>query len=342
MRHRAPVIRPWLAAFAVGFVFIASASLAQTTPPWATGRDANGKLLVNAGTAGTVTFRSEYRGSYPNEGEIAGCTPADRVAYDWTVDGYQGRPFGSCRTAGVCSNENLDLAHPSWKDSALRHVLVKNWNLKNAFKTNPAPHVDVTQVLDSPGWGGWFVVQDSMLKNSDDGIVQFQFGYQGTGGCAAVAGKPRDAFGGVVLQNLTLGQDAAFVADCQARGDTVCNQGNHMGSWNPGEGWLINYRTNGWGITLQQAWKKVVVVGNLPDLSFRTGDAYAFSTQQSCTAAPCSFAGRVFGPYPSIEAAIAAGHAEPPFVRLSCSGWADPRNCAVGAPPAPPSDLVAR
>lgn len=315
-------------------------------PPWSAGRDSAGRLVVNSGTLGNITFRSEVRGAYPQEGEIGGCTPADRVAYDWSRDGYEGRPFGSCRTVGACALENLDLGHPAWTDSALRNVLVKNWSLKNAFKTNPDPHVDVTQVYDSPGWGGWFVVQDSTLKNSDDGIVQYQFGYQGTGGCASYAGKPRNEFGGVVLQNLTLDQEAGFVADCLARpgrSGGSCSQGNFMGSWNPGEGWLINYKTNGWPITLQQQWKKVVVIGNLPDLGFRAGDAYAYSTMQTCTTAPCSFGGKVFGPYPNIEAAIAAGHAEPPFVRLSCSGWADTKNCAAGAQAlAPPEGVTVR
>jgi hypothetical protein len=307
-------------------------AFSQSYPSWAIGRDANGKLIVNSGTLGNVTFASEYKGSYPNEGENAGCTPRDRVAYDWTEDGYQGRPLGSCRTVGACAKENLDLAHPAWNSNALRHVLVRNWNVKNAFKTNSAPHVDVSQVYDSPGWGGWFVMQDSALKNSDDGIVQWQFGYQGNGTCGAYAGKNRSEFGGVVVQGVTLNQESGFVADCRARNtDPVCQQGNYLGSWNPGEGWLINYQTNGWGITLQQRWKKVVIVGNLPDISFRTGDAYAFSTDQACTVAPCSFSGKVFGPYPSIEAAIAAGHAEPPFVRLSCSGWGDTRNCAASA-----------
>jgi hypothetical protein len=304
---------------------------ALSTPAWSTGRDSAGRLVVNSGTLGDITFRSEVVNARPDEGEITGCTPGDRVLYDWTRDGYEGRPLGSCLAKGACQFEDDDLAHPVWQGGAYRHVLVKNWNLKNAFKTSSPPHVDVTQTLDSPGWGGWFVMQDSTLKNSDDGIVQWQFGYQGNS-CPAYQGKDASEFGGVVVQNVTLGQEPAFVADCLARNsrigtDAVCNQGNYLGSWNgPNVGWFINYQTNGWGITLQQSWNKVVVVGNLPDFSFRTG-SYGFATMNTCTNGPCSFGGRVFGPYPNIEAALAAGHAEPPFVRLSCSGWANPRNC---------------
>jgi len=315
-------------------------------PSWSAGRDSVGRLIVDSGAMGNITFRSEVRGSYPKEAEITGCTPADRVAYDWARDGYEGRPFGSCITRGACPLEDKDLAHPVWKDGAYRHVLIKNWNIKNAFKTTLGPHVDVTQVLDSPGWGGWFVVQDSTFKNSDDGIVQWQFGYLSSS-CSAYEGKPQNEFGGMVVQNVTLGQDAAFNEDCRARAGASdgCGTGNHLGSWNgPNEGWFINYKTNGWNITLQQNWKKVVIVGNLPDFSFRTGDGYAFSTKQTCstiTSDSCSFGGRVFGPYPSIEAAIADGHAEPPFVRLSCSGWADAKNCATEAASglSPPSRL---
>lgn len=311
-------------------------ALSQSVPSWSLGRDSAGKLIVNSGPLGTITFRSEVRGASPSEAEIGGCTPADRIAYDWSFDGYEGRPFGSCLTAGACRNENYDLAHPVWKDGAYRHVLVKNWNIKNAFKTNIAPHVDVTQILDAPGWGGWFVMQDSTLRNSDDGIVQWQFGYNG-GSCGPYGGKAQSEFGGVVVQNVTLGQDAAFNADCRARpgaGDG-CGTGNFLGSWNgPNEGWFINYQTNGWAITLQQNWKKVVIVGNLPDFGFRTegGSGIAFATSQTCSGSNCAFGGKAFW-YPNIEAAIAAGHAEPPFVRLSCSGWADAKNCSAGAQP---------
>jgi hypothetical protein len=295
-------------------------------------RDAEGRLVVNAGPVGSVTFESEFRDTYPVEGDISGCTPADRVAYDWTRDGYEGLPLGSCRTRGACGLEDQDLAHPVWSNGAYRHVLVKNWQIKNAFKTTSAPHVDVTQVLDSPGWGGWFVVQDSTFKNSDDGLVQWQFGYL-SNSCPAYQGKPQNEFSGIVVQGVTLNQEPGFVADCIARDtDSVCNQGNNLGSYNgPNVGWFINYQTNGWGITLQQNWEKIVVVGNLPDFGFRANDAYAFSTENTCTGDPCAYDGRVFGPYLSIEAALADGHDEPPFVRLSPSGWVDSNNYAPGA-----------
>lgn len=326
-------------------VVLGSVPAFSADPPWSAGRDSAGRLVVNSGTLGNITFRSEVVNAYPRESEITGCTPADRVAYDWTFDGYEGRPFGSCRTRGDCKYEDQDLAHPVWQDGAYRHVLIKNWNIKNAFKTTLAPHVDVTQALDSPGWGGWFVIQDSTLKNSDDGIVQWQFGYT-SNSCAAYQGKPQNEFAGVVVQNVTLGQDAAFNADCLARpgASDGCGTGNFLGSYNgPNVGWFINYKTNGWGITLQQKWDKVVIVGNVPDFSFRAGDSYAFSTAQNCTSGACSFGGKVFGPYPNIEAAIAAGHAEPPFVRLSCSGWADTKNCAAGAQVlAPPEGVSVR
>ena len=318
-------------------------ALSQSVPSWATGRNTTGKLMVNSGALGTITFNSEHVGKSPPETEVGGCTPADRVAYNFSKDGYEGRSAPACRTVGACGEENNDLAHPVWKDGAYRHVLVKNWNIKNAFKTNINPHVDVTQVLDSPGWGGWFVVQDSTFKNSDDGLVQWQFGYNG-GSCGSYGGKAQKEFGGVVVQNVVLGQDADFNADCRARpgaGDG-CGTGNFLGSWNgPNEGWFINYQTNGWTITLQQSWKKVVIVGNVPDFMFRGDNSgYNFATQQTCSSGTCSFGGRVFGPYPNIEAAIAAGHAEPPFVRLSCSGWADKTNCAAGAQALlPPSGL---
>ena len=303
---------------------------AQPTPEWALGRDGSGAIQVNGGPLGTVTFEEEWENSYPLETSNASCVPVDRVAYDWTVDGYEGRGPGSCLTRGACPNfEDRDLAHPSWSNSNFRHVVVKNWNIQNAFKTTIPPHVDVTQVLDSPGFGGWFVIQDSVLRNSDDGIVQLQFGYT-TSDCAAFEGRAKRDFAGMVLHNVDIGNDSSFIADCQTRpGDSVCVQGNTVGSWNgPNEGWFINVQNDGWPLRLHQNWEKVVIVGNMPELTFRTSPAaFAFSTDNSCIGNPCSYGNRVFGPYPNIEAAIAAGHTEPPFVRLSCSGWADPSNC---------------
>lgn len=303
---------------------------ASGDPYWSQGRDSAGQLLVDSGALGVLSFASEYKSSYPRESDFTGPTPVDRVAYDWNRDGYNGQPLGSYRD-GSGPNANLDLAHPAWASAALRHVLIKNWNIKNAYKNNPLPHVDVTQVYDSVGWGGYFVVQDSTFKNSDDGIVQWQFGY----GAGAVGnrslpdyqGKTQRDFGGIVVQGVTLNQEDAFVADAVARNinlgtDPVVRQGNYLGSWDPGVGWFINYQTNGWPITLANAWEKIVVIGSLPDFDFnKTPVERAFSVMTAPTAGqPSAFSGRAFH-YPTIEAALDAGHQEPPFIRLSKSGW---------------------
>lgn len=311
-------------------------------PSWSAGRDSAGRLIVNSGELGNIAFQSEYRSSHPREADFTGPTPVDRVAYDWNLDGYEGRSFGSFRTRGEGRYENLDLAHPAWKDGAFRNVLIKNWHLKNAYKTNPEPHVDITQVFDSVGWGGWFVVQDSSFKNSDDGLVQWQFGYQGIA-LPAHQGKQHKEFAGLVVQGVTLKQEAGFVADAVARNDIlgtdpVVNQGNHIGSWNgPNVGWFINFKTNGWPVTLQQRWEMIIVVGILPDFLFRTGDSYAFSVAKTPTPGQHgAFGGRIFH-YPTIESALAAGHREPPFIRLSTSGWGNPQaNAPLAQPSLPP------
>lgn len=333
------------------FLFCASIVSAQSVPLWALGRNGSGDLQVNGGpTLGTVTFASEYVNSSPSDTETGGCTPVDRVAYDWTYDGYLGAGWGVCITPGACpDNDRQDLTHPTWHDTANRHVLIKNWDVRNAYKTTVTgdPHVDVTQILNAPGWNGWFVMQDSTLMNSDDGIVQWQFG-AGAGnlsGCGSFEGQAVANFGGVVVQNLVLDQQAEFTQDCLDRGvDTAgCSgEGNFLGSWEAGTGWLINYQTNGWTITLQQAWDKVVVVGSTPDLALRSdGIGYNFSTASACTGSPCMLSNNVWGPYANIEAAIAAGHTEPPFVRLSCSGWeTPPPHCSgPGAPGSGPTNF---
>jgi hypothetical protein len=53
-------------------------------PSWSIGRDLIGKLVVNSGALGSITFRSEVRGASPSEAEVGGCIPADRIAYDFT------------------------------------------------------------------------------------------------------------------------------------------------------------------------------------------------------------------------------------------------------------------
>lgn len=303
-------------------------------PSWSAGRNSSGRLTVNAGPLGTIAFGSEVVGAAPREAECSGPTPCDRVAYDFSRDGYEGRPMGSCLVRGECRYEDVDLAHPVWKDGAYRNVLIKNWNIKNAFKTTGSPHVDVTQTLDSVGWGGWFVMQDSTLQNSDDGIVQWQFGYS-AGAYPDYNGRRVTEQGGILIQNVTLNQDSAFNADCLARErnggySDGCGTGNFLGTYSPSAVlWVVNYKTGNWKITLQQTWQKVIVVGSNPNFLFRTNDSYRFSVVEACSAPhPCLGGGQIFGPYASLEEAIADGHAEPPFARLSCSGWADARNCS--------------
>ena len=218
------------------------------------------------------------------------------MAYNFNKDRYERLYAPACRTVGACGQENNDLAHPVWKDGAYRFiVLIKNWSIKNAFKTNISPHVDVTQVLDSPGWGGWFVVQDSAFNSyENDGLVvaiRLQRWF-----VRFFRRRSADRVRWRCSRKLDFGQEDAFNADCLARpgaGDG-CGTGNNLGSWNgPNEGWFINYRTNGWKITLQQSWKKVVLVGNIPDFQFRSDNSgYNFSIQQTCSSGACSFGGK--------------------------------------------------
>jgi hypothetical protein len=322
-------------------------TLSQSVPAWAIGRDGSNRLQVNGGVLGTVTFASEYAGSYPSETENLGCTPTDRVAYNWTFDGYAGRTSPACRANNACpENQNSDLAHPVWKDTRHRHVLVKNWNGKNAFKTINGPHVDVTQVLDSPGWGGWFVAQDTTLKNSDDGLTQWQFGYNSSA-CGTFGGQAMATMGGVLVQGLSLGYESAFAADCAVReslnGDP-CTQGNFWGTYSSAAVlWIVNLSNADWPITLQQTWQKVIVVGSsLPNISGGNGGGGAFGVTTACTGSPCSLSNTVWGPYADIETALAAGHAEPPFIRLSCTGWSNTANCAAaggGSAPSAPTNF---
>lgn len=285
---------------------------------------------------GTVTFNREKAGPSPpgSWGETDNCsnTGCDSLLYGFVIDGYVGRPLGSCRTSNSCPEyANTDLMHPVWKDGGFRHTLIKDVHVKNAFKNTSDPHVDLLQTLDAPGYNGWIVIQDSEFWNSDDGHLQMQSGGSGDMRPSTMGGQSRTVFGGAVFQNVKLHQQSAFNADCVARGTNSdgCGLGNYYGSNDPGTTWLINYDFGNVPITLQQTHDKVVLVwslpGSAPTLQFRgSTPGFNFSTNSPCTGSPCSYSNRVWGPYDSIEDAIAAGHDEPPFVRLSCSGWASP------------------
>jgi len=222
----------------------------------------------------------------------------------------------------VWSNRNPDL----------KHVLLKNMTIKNAFRTynvvdgdvvqnsRSLPHTDTFQAFFSGSAQEdpeWLAIQDTIIKNSDNSLMIFS-----------------TRFAGILYQNLITGCDSEFVEDGQQRilndnaeftGNTdpslfVCGNNTTIGTSKAAPVWLVKILPSGGagrvGVTNQNA--RVVVVG------IQEGD-YRITTRDAdrrVVTHPNVYY------YPNIEAALAAESSHPPFMELSCAGWATPpANC---------------
>ena len=283
-------------------------------PSWADGRNGACQLEVAAGNGwGVVTFQDEQAGGERDRVGTHGTRDANHVWHDLRADGYEGRPPGSCTRPGECGMENIDVGHV-WGSRNERIVLIKNVEIKNAFKTTRTasikPHVDTLQGYQaglSSSDPQWLVIQDTLLRNSDDQIL--------------LLGNMKSA--GVLLQNLVVEQEAWFDDDCSARNDTYeikdpwCAATNGIGSTIPDIPlWMVNVRfINTKSFSVDLGVHPLILI-DTPDSEwyFRKGNAKP---------------ARVYR-YDSIEEALAdrscadCPHVPPPFVELSCTGWASP------------------
>jgi len=216
----------------------------------------------------------------------------------------------------------------------LQNVLIKNVEIKNAFRTfnvvdgvvvqnaQAIPHTDTFQSFyagSSEEDPDWLVIQDSIIKNSDNSMMIF--------------GGTR--FSGFLYQNLQISCDEAFAEDVRSRvlNDHIqfntgvadpainyCTNTMSAGSNQVAPVWLVDVTpgsdTGRVGILNQDA--RVVVIGDNADtIRITTRDA-----QNKVVNHPN------VRRYLTIEEAISQGEARPPFIELSCAGWSDaPQNC---------------
>jgi len=314
---------------------------------WEPNRNAQNQVVVNV-LGQNETFDYELSNQRILTGFSVGHDiprTTNHLFYNLELDGYGGLPFGNCLRRGyllsdndpnkeLCTaNENKDLMRV-WgnRNPDLQHVLLKNMTIKNAFRTynvvdgdvvqnsRSLPHTDTFQAFFSGGAQEdpqWLAIQDTVIKNSDNSLMIFS-----------------TRFAGILYQNLITGCDAEFVQDGQQRilndhaqftGDTdpslfVCGNNTTIGTSKAAPVWLVNIFPSGGagriGITNQNA--RVVVVGNQDgDYRVTTRDA----NRRVVTHPNVRY-------YPNIEAALAAESSRPPFMELSCAGWATPPdNC---------------
>lgn len=272
----------------------------------------------------------------------------NQLFYNLELDGYGGLPFGSClrrgylldntnSTKAVCTaNENRDLMRV-WanRNPNLKNVLLKNMTIKNAFRTynvvdgevvtnsGDLPHTDAFQMYysgrseEDPDWLG---IQDTVIKNSDNSLMI-------TGG---------SKFDGAVYQNLHTLCDTEFAEDDRRRHENdarhffpdeevrpsySCTNSITFHSVVPATVWLIDVKagTQGdSGIQILNELAPVIAVG-------AESQGWRILTRED--------RGKPIQPhpnvrhYPTIEAALAL-ESRPPFIALSCSGWANPpANC---------------
>lgn len=330
--------------------------------PLALGRDTLGKLYIESGTEafGRVAF-GHVRANYAPARPVATYDSKDEKShlyYNLVVDGYGGFPQGSCLkrsellavddpTKEICQrNENQDMFRV-WHDAhtQVEHVLMKNVEVKNAFRTHAAtkehgqsgahlPHTDVLQAYqgfvvkasaqdpDPNEDPLWWVVQDSVFKNSDDNIF--------------LAGNTR--FDGIVMQNVSTGCDAWYRDDfIQRRINDLeyigldeepvaggCSNNMVLGSQNRlFPVWLINVKTGDNRAVVQ---------------SFDGGDIVVIGENYQTLRVENRIAPGPFRPIPGvcryrfIEDALNDSDDSdgcgiffrPPFIHLSCSGWRTP------------------
>ena len=340
----------WVLA-AAGVLGVAAESRAAcpAVPSWASGRNAACELVVNSGNAlGAVTFDSEMSYAKKVTGGLYDCgsdsARCNHAYFEYELDGYNGTAVtgNSCTGPNQCGQgpkgNSSDLGR-IWANVRAESILMKGLYFHNGWKacgdcTSNAqqPHVDNLQV-----WGQNnqivrnLIIQDTIFRNSDDQL----FHMTQTGGGLKV----------LVLQNVLLDQQSLFIQECSKRAagagglqDSGCggnpntlpsNANDHSNNWDT---WLIGVRTTG-GVQMRmaqagsEATNKVIFVDtptSAIDLRYNTG---------------------VKKTYASIEAAIAAGEKKPPFVELSCAGWATkPAKCVStqgpkgdgGGPTTPP------
>ncbi|MES2994945.1 MAG: hypothetical protein V4681_02865 [Patescibacteria group bacterium] len=309
-------------------------------PAWSLGRDTSGKLVVTTVT-GAKTFAYERSSKLIQSGFPLGhgITQSENLLfYNLSLDGYGGLPQGSCLKRGylmednaptkeTCTtNENRDLLRvwTNSKNPGLKNVLIKNVDIRNAFRTynvvdgvhilvsSDVPHVDTFQSYFGPSTSAtmeWMVIQDSVIKNSDNSNM-------------IVGNSP---WKGIVYQNLKSGFcDEWFLNDARTRHandllahglpaptgtKAFCTNGMGASTEKGGVIWLIDVQAGG-TVQITPDTAPIVVVGpNRDTIKIEKG--------------------RPICRYQYIEDALGDTNASdgcgnfehPPFIELSCAGW---------------------
>ncbi len=313
------------------------------TPAWTAGKDASGNLLVYTGKIGassTISIRPGYDNKPGTSAqtffnsEDTGSTSADshvlRNSHLRRTSLNNGQP------------DVMNITVGNGRDS--KYWLLKNITAERAYMTITGPHADVLQAFGLiTGQGDHFVyegifIQNSILRDSDSGQIFWN---------TTMMDEGADQFLWYVLQDNYMGTSSAGVTECNARAATACTgssctfncagkrinlAGNSTSTTHPAR-WVINVEGKphfeGSAPPNPPNTKPLIMIppANAAEVYSGSGAycGYDLSGAAGQTNRFC---------YTSIEAALAAGQAEPPFIRLSCGGWANPGvnapNCISG------------
>lgn len=285
-------------------------------PTWSSGRDPQGQLLVNAGPSyGTVAMKVDHRPGttqtelHFNQFDIA--YPNSMVFRNsQLLNNYANDPNG---TNIGNDKDTMRFAYGSVVDQ-MKYLLMKSVTVKNAQFTGTGPHADVFQIIGlESGVGNHFlfealVAQNFYIANSDSGQAIWATTMQ------SESGKP---FTYYVLHEGTITQESAYTTQCGSRGSggtRRCGAPIHVN---------MPYNPNGtmyrWVVAVDGSF----TMEGGSSTECQDDDIIMIQTTGTILSSACIPAG-LRHTYPNIEAALAAGWPEPPFMRLTCGGWATP------------------
>jgi hypothetical protein len=342
-------------------------------PDFAAGRDAKGCLMIDPGNGKSpIPFQYE---NFHKKG-VAACSPklstTKKIDVKWSDHGAcRTKDSGQACTQIFwdvvidnyldpgCKNEDGVFfgQGPPWEYLYFKDSVIANgwkcaggpgWNGPNGLSCAPGEdsgaHSDGMQVRGQPANNGWFVMQDSVFVNGYNLHM-----LQQTNSILGPTGS--DLFQGVEFgRRQSVGAATRWIDDCVARRDPsvtddICSAGRANVGTELREAWFVDV----WGTTtfsLDAVREKIVVVntgcaktgcgGSIgytkgwPHPVTRPGTGPGTCPDGQIGTAPPTYC------YRSLERALAAGHAAPPFIRLSAAGWENPPSTANPTRPAPP------
>ncbi len=307
-------------------------------PTWSAGRDGSGNLLVYTGKIGQSATEA-----IPSSFDNRPGTSAARFGNwdDVPSTATQSHVLRNSRlSGGITTSGNKDIVQINWATDRLsKWWLLKSLDLYGAIFNTTGPHGDTLQTFCATNAGATcqdfttrgIYAQNVYALSSDSGQLWWNTGHKNVGA---------NTFDFFIIHDSFFGTTPASVSSCETRRAAAC--GGASCTYNCG-GKRFNMPINNSGPDLTDMW----IINNAGDTHFEGGTSANPNTNklimipptgQTCAsvssvpydvAAFVAVGGRRRC-YNTINAALAAGETERPFMRLACGGWANPSTDAPG------------